>query len=376
LNVLHLYKSAPPEDIGGVGVVIQNISRFSSVQGVNHRVLVCTREKERRVEQWPCGTEVYFCPQVTSIASMPISASYFTQFKQLLEWADVLHFHHPFPLQDLLYLSTKLRHPMPPAMVTYHSDVVRQRLFNHLYTPLARRFLCSVDRVVATSPNYVQSSMLLKTLDRQVDVIPLGVNPLTYPPVYPQVQARLREQVGEGFCLFLGALRYYKGLSYLINAARETGIPVVIAGRGEMEPQLRHEASGASNIHFITEVSEEEKVALLSLAQIFVFPSHVRSEAFGISLLEAQMMRLPLITCEIETGTSYVNQADVTGLIVPPADSLALAEAMRRLHDDPSLCRKMGFAGYARFLGMFTAQEMASRYLQLYRNMCERQENQ
>ncbi|WP_206839019.1 glycosyltransferase [Marinobacterium iners] len=376
MNVLHLYKSAPPEDIGGVGVVIQNISRYSSVQGVRHRVLVCTKASELRVEQWPCGAEVYFCPQMTTLASMPFSVNYLRQFKQLLDWANILHFHHPFPLQDLLYLSARLRRRMPPAVVTYHSDVVRQRFFNLLYTPLARKFLRSVDTVVATSPNYVQSSMLLKTLDRQVDVIPLGVNPLTYPPVYPQVQARLREQVGEGFCLFLGALRYYKGLSYLINAARETGIPVVIAGRGEMEPQLRHEASGASNIHFITEVSEEEKVALLSLAQIFVFPSHVRSEAFGISLLEAQMMRLPLITCEIETGTSYVNQADVTGLIVPPADSLALAEAMRRLHDDPSLCRKMGFAGYARFLGMFTAQEMASRYLQLYRNMCERQENQ
>lgn len=374
MNVLHLYKSAPPEDIGGVGVVIQNISRYSSLQGVRHRVLVCTKASELRVEQWPCGTEVYFCPQMTTLASMPFSVSYLRQFTQLLDWANILHFHHPFPLQDLLYLSARLRRRMPPAVVTYHSDVVRQRFFNLLYTPLARKFLRSVDTVVATSPNYVESSRLLKTLDCKVEVIPLGVNPLTYPPVYPQVQSRLREQVGEGFCLFLGALRYYKGLSYLIDAAKETGIPVVIAGRGDMETQLRHEAAGAGNIHFIPEVSEEEKIALLSLAQIFVFPSHIRSEAFGISLLEAQMMRLPLITCEIETGTSYVNQANVTGLIVPPADSSALAKAMRHLHDDPARCRKMGFAGHARFLGMFTAQKMASRYLQVYRNMCERQE--
>jgi rhamnosyl/mannosyltransferase len=371
LNVLHLYKSAPPEDIGGVGVVIQNIARYSSVQGVRHKVLVCTREAEFHTRQWPCGTEVLFCPQMVSIASMPVSWSYYQRFKQSLEWADLLHFHHPFPLQDLLYLTHLRKQEMPPAVVTYHSDVVRQRLFNGVYQPLAKRFLRSVDAVVATSSNYVGSSRVLASLKRPVEVIPLGINPLVYPPVYPQVQSRLKQQVGQGFCLFLGALRYYKGLSYLVEAAKRTGIPVVIAGRGNMEAQLRREAEGAANIHFLTSVSEEEKVALLSLAQVFVFPSHLRSEAFGISLLEAQMMRLPLISCEIETGTSFVNQQDVTGLVIPPADSAALAHAMERLYNDPALCRKMGFAGHARFMGMFTAQKMASRYLALYRRLLQ-----
>jgi rhamnosyl/mannosyltransferase len=302
---------------------------------------------------------------------MPVSWRYYQQFKQTLEWADLLHFHYPFPLQDLLYLTHLRKQAMPPAVVTYHSDVVRQRLFNVLYQPLAKRFLRSVDAVVATSSNYVGSSRVLASLKRPVEVIPLGINPLAYPPVYPQVQSRLKQQVGQGFCLFLGALRYYKGLSYLVEAAKKTGIPVVIAGRGSMEAQLRRESEGVANIHFLTSVSEEEKVALLSLAHVFVFPSHLRSEAFGISLLEAQMMRLPLISCEIGTGTSFVNLHNVTGLVVPPANSFALAQAMERLYNDPALCRKMGFAGHDRFMSMFTAQKMASRYHALYRSLLQ-----
>jgi rhamnosyl/mannosyltransferase len=369
LNVLHLYKSAPPEDVGGVGVVIQNITRYTSLRGVSHRVLACTRARRARVEQWPCGTEVHFCPQLVSVASMPLSISFQRQFSALLEWADLLHFHHPFPLQDLLYLLAKRQRRLPPALVTYHSDVVRQRWVNGFYAPLARRFLRSVEAVVATSPNYVASSAMLGRLGRGVEVIELGINPLDYPPVYPHIQARLRQRVGEGFCLFLGALRYYKGLPYLIEAAKATGLPVVIAGRGEMEAELRRQAAGAGQIHFIPAVSEAEKVALLSLARLFVFPSQLRSEAFGISLLEAQMMRLPLISCELGTGTSHVNRDGVTGLVVAPADSAALARAMSRLHADPALCRKLGFAGHARLLGLFTAQRMATRYLQLYQRL-------
>lgn len=369
MNVLHLYKSAPPEDLGGVGVVIQNLTQYTSVLGVRNRVLVCTRQSDFHIQHWPCGTEVWFCPQLTSIASMPISLSFYQRFKQLIGWADLLHLHHPFPIQDLLYLYAAGGKERPPAVVTYHSDVVRQRFFNILYTPVVKRFLSTTNKVVATSPNYVRSSQLLQALGRHVDVIPLGINPLSYPPVYPQVQARLKQQVGEGFCLFLGALRYYKGLSYLIEAAKRTAIPVVIAGRGNMQQLLKKEAAGVDTIRFISDVDEEEKIALLSLARLFVFPSHVRSEAFGVSLLEAQMMRLPLITCEIATGTSFVNQAEVTGLVVPPADSDALAHAMRLLYEDANLCETMGLAGHARFMGFFTAQKMASEYMGIYQEL-------
>ncbi len=351
-----------------MGVFIANITRGTSHAGAAHRVLVFTRETEFRVERWDCGAEIYFCPMWFHFASMPIGPAYVKQFKQLLSWADLLHFHYPFPIQDLLYLAGKPFCKMPPALVTYHSDIVRQKLFGKLYMPLAMRFLRSVDKVVATSPGYLESSAVLRQLN-EPGMVPLGIAESLYPALSTDRQAHFRERFGEGYFLFLGALRYYKGLNWLVEAALKTGLPVVIAGGGQLADELKAQASGADNIHFAGEVSEEDKVALLSLAKAFVFPSHLRSEAFGISLLEAQMMRLPLITCEIGTGTSYVNQHGETGLVVPPGNADALAQAMLEMDSDPERLDQMASASHARYLELFTAEQMSNSYLDLYRQL-------
>lgn len=351
-----------------MGVFIASLSRGTAGAGVNHRVLVFTRNRTFRIERWECGAEVYFCPMWFQLASLPVGPAYLQRFRQLLDWADLLHFHYPFPLQDLLYLGAKLFRKMPPAVVTYHSDIVRQKLFGRLYRPLAQHFLRQVDRVVATSPNYVSSSPVLQQLDAPA-VIPLGICESHYPALSKTRQAHYRERYGEGFFLFLGALRYYKGVTWLVQAARQTGLPVVIAGDGQMGAELKAQAAGADHIHFAGVVDEVDKVALLSLAGTFVFPSHLRSEAFGISLLEAQMMGLPLITCDIGTGTSYVNAHGVTGLVVPPANADALGRAMQVLWDDTEKRSAMGQAAYQRFREHFTTQLMSARYLGLYRQL-------
>ncbi|PSL14122.1 rhamnosyl/mannosyltransferase [Marinobacterium halophilum] len=368
MNILHLYKSAPPEEIGGVGAFIANISRGTVSAGVNHRVLVFTRNSAFRIERWECGAEIFFCPMLFQFASMPVGLVYFKQFRKLLDWADLLHLHYPFPIQDLLYLGGKLLRKMPPAIVTYHSDIVRQKKVGKLYAPLALKFLRSVDSVVATSPKYIHSSPVLKQLDTKT-MIPLGISETLYPALSELRQQYFRSLYGEGFFLFLGALRYYKGLGWLVDAAIQTGLPVVIAGGGQLAAELKEQAAGAGNIHFVGQVDEDDKIALLSLAGAFVFPSHLRSEAFGISLLEAQMMHLPLITCEIGTGTSYVNDHEVTGLVVPPTDAKALGSAMQSLWDDPDMRERMGQASYERFRLLFTAKRMSESYLALYHQL-------
>lgn len=363
-----MYKSAPSEEIGGVGVFIENITRETAAAGVRHKVLVFTREPEFRIERWNSGAEIYFCPMWFQFASMPVGLAYIKQFRMLLGWADLLHFHHPFPIQDLLYLVGKCWRKMPPALVTYHSDVVRQKMFGKLYAPLALRFLRSVEKVVAASPKYIESSPVLKLLPA-VDTIPYGISQGAYPEISQSRRDYFCNLYGKNFYLFLGALRYYKGLQWLIEAALATGLPVVIAGDGELASELKKQAAGAGNISFLGAVSEEDKIALLSLARAFVFPSHLRSEAFGISLLEAQMLGLPLITCEVGTGTSYVNEAGKTGLVVPPADADALAQAMLELESDPARCERMGKASHERFIQLFTAESMSRRYLNLYRQL-------
>ncbi len=140
----------------------------------------------------------------------------------------------------------------------------------------------------------------------------------------------MARKVGEGFFLFVGVLRYYLGLDYLLEAAKINNLPVVIAGDGPERAKLEDYISkhNLNNIRLVGLISEEDKVALQLLSKAFVFPSHLRSEAFGITLIEAQMYCKPIISSDIGTGSSYVNINDETGLVVPPADSQSFSDAM------------------------------------------------
>ncbi|PKD78411.1 glycosyltransferase, partial [Escherichia coli] len=102
--------------------------------------------------------------------------------------------------------------------------------------------------------------------------------------------------------------------------------PIVIVGAGPIESELREQAQnlGLKNVHFLGALPDEDKSALLTLSYGIVFPSHLRSEAFGISLLEGAMYRKPMISSEIGTGTTFINVNDQTGLVIPPSDPSAL----------------------------------------------------
>lgn len=124
-------------------------------------------------------------------------------------------------------------------------------------------------------------------------------------------------------------------------------------------------------MHFLGGLADDDKAALLTLCHAFVFPSHLRSESFGISLLEAAMYGKPLISCEIGSGTTYINIANETGLVVPPRDSVALANAMLALSSNPELAKIMGENALQRYLKVFSADSMVSAYASIYRRLLQ-----
>jgi len=243
-----------------------------------------------------------------------------------------------------------------------------------LYQPLKHRFLRSVDAIVATSPNYLGSSTVLARYPGKTSVIPFGLDRTTYPQPDPDRLAHWRERVGPKFFLFVGVLRYYKGLHILLEAAAGTDYPVVIVGAGPIEHELKEQAArlGLKNVLFVGAIDEPDKAALLTLCYAVSFPSHLRSEAFGISLLEGAMYGKPMISSEIGTGTTYINIDGDTGLVVPPSDALALRAAMRTLWDNPELARTMGRRAAARFEELFTSEQMAANYTALYHDLIAR----
>jgi glycosyltransferase involved in cell wall biosynthesis len=248
---------------------------------------------------------------------------------------------------------------------------VRQRILMHAYKPLLRQFFANVRAVVSTSPNYLQSSPLLQEYRNKTTVIPIGLDENSYPTPREERSQYWKSQVGEDFFLFVGVLRYYKGLHILLDACANSNSRVVIVGAGPVEADLKRQATrlGLSNVKFLGAVSDEDKVALLKLCRAVVFPSHLRSEAFGVTLLEGAMCGKPLISSEIGTGSSYVNMDDVTGMVIPPNDPAALREAMRLIGSNDQLAAEMGPHARERFDTLFTAKQMGQSYVDLYRQV-------
>ncbi len=369
MKVLHVFKSYFPDTVGGIEQVICQLATGLAALGDESRVYTLSRHPVPRIVERP-EAQVHRSRSTFEIASTPVSLAALTEFRRQLEWADVVHYQFPWPFADLLHL---LWAADKPSIVSYQSDVVRQKWLLHAYKPLMNRFLASVDLVVATSPQYVASSPVLAGLASKVRLIPNGVDKATYPQPSPERLAHWRSVVGEGFFLFIGMLRYYKGLAVLLEAAKGFRGKIVIAGAGPEEASLQQQAArqGLGNVQLLGAVSDEDKMCLLELSLGFVFPSHLRSEAFGMSLVEAAMCEKPMVSCEITTGTSYINLNGVTGLTVPPEDAQALRDAMHKLMDQPELARAMGVAARSRHEAMFTAQHMARAYASVYREVLD-----
>ena len=363
MKVLHFYKTAYPDTLGGVEQVIHQVARGSAALGVTTDVLFLTREKA--ATSTIDGYTAHRVPLDFQVASTGFSLSAFGKFAGLAAKADVIHYHFPWPFMDVVHFATRVR---KPTVVTYHSDIIRQKHLLKLYRPLQARFLASADRIVATSPNYLATSGVLEKYADKVDVIPIGLDRATYPKASPDRLATWRGRLGPRFFLFVGAIRYYKGLHILIEAARDLPCPIAIVGAGPIEQELKAQAErlGLRNVHFLGLLPDEDKVALLELCYGVVFPSHLRSEAFGISLLEGAMYGKPLISSEIGTGTTYINIAGETGLVVPPSEPQALREAMRYLDGHPKEAALMGRRAEERYWRHFTADRMSRAYVGLY----------
>lgn len=364
MRVLHFYKTSFPDTTGGVEQVINQIARGTSAYGVQTEVLSLTSDKFAATTTVD-GYLTHRARLDFQIASTGFSISAFARFTELARHADVIHYHYPWPFMDMVHFATR---PRKPCIVTYHSDIIRQKQLLHLYKPLQRRFLASVDRIVATSPNYLATSSVLQQFVDKVTVIPIGIDKATYALPKAERLDYWRQRFGPKFFLFVGVLRYYKGLHILLEAAQGTSYPIVIVGAGPIEQALKAQAMalGLSNVYFVGQASEADKTALLTLCFGIVFPSHLRSEAFGVSLLEGAMFGKPMISSEIGTGTTFINVDGETGLVVPPGDALALRAAMVDLWENPQKSAVMGQAAEQRYRRYFTAEQMVRSYVALY----------
>lgn len=372
MRVLHVYRTYFPDPPGGLQEAIRQIALSSQPFGVDARIFALSPKPEpsvvERVEGVVVRARSWAAPASCDLGSKKA----FTLFRDHAEQSDVVHYHFPWPFGDVLQLFSN---PRRPAVMTYHSDVVRKGVLGYFYQPLMRCMLRRMEAVVATSNAYIDSSPVLGRLvqPHRLHVIPLGITEQSYRGFMKEaagIEVESRFGVAPGrYMLFVGVLRPYKGLDTLIEAAAGTNIPVLIVGSGRVERRLRTSAAAHGNVRFVGQVGDSEKIALIQGCRALVLPSHLRSEAFGMVLVEAAMCGKPMISCDIGTGTSFVNLHEKTGFVVPPNSPGDLAWAMRALLENNELAERMGKAARERYEQLFSGEALGRAYAELYREV-------
>ncbi|AKU13717.1 glycosyl transferase, group 1 [Azoarcus sp. CIB] len=371
MKVLHVYRTYFPDPPGGLQEAIRQICLSVQPFGIENTIFTLSRdpvpaELERR-EARVVRQRSWAAPASCDLGGVAA----FARFRRLAREADVIHYLFPWPFADVLHWAMP---PGKPALLTYISDIVRQQWIGKLYSPLMWRTLKGMGAIVANAPAYALTSPVLsnEAIRDRVRVIPLGIDEQSYPRGGDDaVFSRLHLAEDEPFFLFIGVLRYYKGLHCLVQAAGRVGAKIVIAGSGP-EGRALHSlvaTTGARNVVFAGQISDEEKVALLRRCRALVLPSHLRSEAYGMVLVEAAMLGRPMISCEIGTGTSFVNAGGETGFVVEPGCASALAEAMNQLLVDDGLGDRMGAAARMRYERLFSGEALGREYAALFREV-------
>lgn len=359
IKVLHVYKTAHPFSYGGVESVIANLTdKLNSVQIKSDIVCIGNRTLTHN------KAKTIGCPPTLEISSCPFSISMLIKFNKIAKEYDVIHYHYPWPFADILHLLFTRK---KKTVVTYHSDIVKQKILKIFYKPVEYLFLKTVDKIVATSPQYCQISENLQKFRNKVSVIPLGIKAL--PPIRTKPSGV--QKLPKDYFVFIGALRYYKGLHLVFGALRNSNHHLVIVGDGPMKQELlklAQEFSVEGNLTFMGKLNDQQKAFVLQNAQALVLPSHLTSEAFGVALLEAASLGKPLISCKIGTGSEYVNINNRTGYCVQPEPE-ALRKALGKMANK-TVAAKFGKEAKKRFEKYFSIDIIAKQYLKLYKSLC------
>ncbi len=279
--------------------------------------------------------------------------------------ADLIHLHMPNPFGAAAYLASGHNGPL---IVTWHFDVVRQRLMKQLVKPLFKRILSRAWAVVATSPNIVESSELLQAVKSRVRVIPYGIDHEPYDRCRESEVAAIRQRYGSKIVLGVGRLIYYKGFQYLLSAMSEVDAKLLIVGEGPLRDELQRQvqAEGTTNrVEFIGEKTPEQLIPFYQACDVFALSS-VRGEAFGIVQLEAMAAGKPVVNTKLDSGVPFVSRDHESGYTVSPRDSKALARAINRLLDDEPLRVRYGRQGKLRVQREFSVRRMTQATLKLY----------
>jgi len=352
VKVIHIGKYYYPSK-GGIETYIRNI-----VNGVNiNQEVIVSNDKCKTVVENVDNVTVTRAARLFSLFSSQCNPTLCRILKK--SKTDIYHLHLPNPMAVLAFLIAK---PKGRLIITWHSDIIKQKIFMPFYKPFLNKILKRADKIIVTSENYLNSSPYLKKSKRKCIFIPLGIdiNNFKETSAIKRRAKSIKKKYGKKIILFVGRLVYYKGVEYLIRAVKDIDAHLLVIGNGPLKRKLR-KISG-SNVHFLEDVKDIKPY--YQVCDVFVLPSIARSEAFGIVQLEAIASKKPVISTVLGTGVEFVNKK---GLLVEPKSVAQLKSAiMKALENDMSKIIKESY-DYCK--ENFELKKVNSSILNLYKNL-------
>ncbi|WP_454985460.1 glycosyltransferase [Capnocytophaga gingivalis] len=371
MKILHIGKYYPPY-FGGIEKVNYDIVEGLNMNGVQTDVLCSNHNKGNAFSEVPYKT--YRTHTLKFIASTPLSYSIITTLKKIQDNYDIIHVHLPNPMANLAIFITR---PKAKIILHWHSDIINQKNLLKLYSPLQAWLLKRANKIVITTPTYLEGSDTLKKYKNKIVCIPIGIDNKELFIDQNTLNNLKNKYKGYKIIFSLGRLVYYKGFEYLIEAARSlpNDIIILIAGIGELKEKLQQQISKHNlqdRVKLLGKIPFKELGAYYQLCDIFCLPSTERSEAFGVVQIEAMAFGKPIISTSIKgSGVDWVNLNDVSGIIVPPKDTNKLAEAVTALLTDEEKYQWLSIGAKKRYEEEFTKDKMVNSFKNLYLEILE-----
>jgi len=276
---------------------------------------------------------------------------------------DLIHVHFPFPLA--LFGIAMKRISKKPLVMTCHGSEVNMAKKNPIFRQIFNFMLKHADFITVNS-TFMKNEVEKIIRNKNIEIIPMGagIGDIS------DKSTEKREQTTKTNLLFVGRLIEWKGTKYLIDAVKllDPGkFELHIAGDGPERENL--EKNAPENVVFHGYQTGKNLEELYLNADVFVLPSIVDdagyTEGLGTVLLEAANFSIPSI------GTNVGGIPDIiidgkTGLLVPQKDSAALANAIKTLAEDKTLCGKLTENAQKHLKDNFSWEVITEKFFEIY----------
>ena len=311
---------------------------------------------------------VYCARALTKKYATMISPAMVRTLKKICNRYDIIHVHHPDPMACL---ALKMSGFKGKVVLHWHSDILSQKGLYRYYKPLQNWLIDRADMIVGTTPVYLDASECLKAVPPEKKmVIPIGVDPL--PKDNNAFQTIRKKYTGKYIVFSLGRIVPYKGFDYLVEAAAllPDNYVVIIGGSGPGFAQLQEKIYTMGlhrKVEMLGYLADATVNDIFHSCHVFVLPSVMKTEAFGIVQIEAMSCGKPVVATKIPgSGVSWVNEDGVSGINVPCRDPAALALAIRDVCENKTSYPTYCTGARERYEKNFTTANMISKTLQVY----------